>query len=416
MSSGVWSPAVGLGQAVFVLSDALDLVGVDDVLHGKRVAWLADHLLARLGAEELRPDARLAALVHDCGVSSTRHHEQLVLASAAHDDAHGELGAQLLSGFAPLAHLATPVRYHHSAWERLSEVSARDRTLANVIFLADRIDVLQARTAPDDAPALRREVEQHLLHPFDRLFAPELVEAAREALDSSTPVDVLRGRYPELLSRAPDGPQQVLSADDALGLARLFAQAVDAKSPFTARHSDGVAAVALHLADRSGRLKNSRAALEIAGLLHDLGKLRVPDAILEKPGALDAHELAVMRTHANESELILSRISGFDDIARMAGLHHEFLDGSGYPFGLKGDQVPIEAQLLAVADIFQALAQDRPYRRALPTEDILGILRGMVRAGKLDAGLVSILEADVEYAWRLARPDLQAAARADDGH
>lgn len=408
MSPEAWSPEVGLGQAVFVLSDALDLVGVDDVLHGKRVAWLADHLLARLGEKALRADVRLASLVHDCGVSSTRHHQQLVVATAAHDDAHSEVGARLLADFPPLAHLAPAVRYHHAPWPRLADVGRRDKTLANAIFLADRIDVLQARTAPLDAPALRRAVTAHLLQPYGTLFSPELVEAAREALETSMPVDVLRGRYPELLAHAPEGPSQLLSASDALGLARLFAQAVDAKSPFTARHSDGVAAVALHLADASGRLRSSRAALEIAGLLHDLGKLRVPDAILEKPGALDPGELEVMRTHASESQLILARIGGFEDIARMAGQHHELLDGSGYPSGLRGDQVPFEAQLLAVADIFQALAQDRPYRRALPTGQILDILRGMVKAGRLDAGLVRLLELDVDHAWRLARPDAQA--------
>lgn len=405
MSTEVWSPEVGLGQAVFVLSDALDLVGVDDVLHGKRVAWLADHLLTRLGAQGLRGDVRLASLLHDCGVSSTRHHQQLVVATASHDDAHSETGARLLADFAPLAHLAEAVRYHHTPWRDLARLSPRDQTLANTIFLADRIDVLQARTAPADAPALRREVTEHLLRPFGPLFSPELLAAAREALETSMPVDVLRGRYPELLAQAPEGPHRVLSASDALGLARLFAQTVDAKSPFTARHSDGVAAVALHLADVTGRLRSSRAALEIAALLHDLGKLRVPDAILEKPGQLDPHELAVMRTHAYESQLILERISGFEDIARMAGQHHELLDGSGYPFGLRGDAVPFEAQLLAVADIFQALAQDRPYRRALPTGEILDIMRGMVRAGRLDGGLVQVLELDVQYAWQLARPD-----------
>lgn len=391
-----------------MLSDALDLVGVDDVLHGKRVAWLADHLLARLGEKELRADARLASLLHDCGVSSTRHHTQLVEATPTHDDAHSETGARLLADFAPLAHLAQAVRYHHAPWLRLESVGLRDRTLANTIFLADRIDVLQARTAPVDAPALRREVAEHLLRPYGSLFSPEVVAAAREALETSMPVDVLRGRYPELLAQAPEGPHQVLSANDALGLARLFAQAVDAKSPFTARHSDGVAALALHLADVSGRLRSSRAALEITALLHDLGKLRVPDAILEKPGPLDSQELAVMRTHASESQLILARIGGFEDIARMAGHHHELLDGSGYPFGLKGDEVPFEAQLISVADIFQALAQDRPYRRALPTGEILDIMRGMVRAGRLEGALVHILELDVQHAWRLARPDVVA--------
>lgn len=405
MQTEAWSPSVGLGQAVFVLSDALDLVGVDDVLHGKRVAWLADHLLTNLGRRELREDGRLAALVHDCGVSSTTHHSELVQATAAHEDAHGERGARLLTDFHPLGHLANVVRHHHTPWERLDALSDRERTLANTIFLADRIDVLRARKTPSTATELRHEVEAHLFGPYVRLFSKDLVEAAREALQSSMPLDVLRGRYPELLAHAPEGPPRVLSPSDALGLARLFAQAVDAKSPFTARHSDGVAAVALHLAKESGRLQSCPTALEITALLHDLGKLRVPDAILDKPGPLDAAERAVMNTHPAESKRILERISGFEHIATIAGLHHELLDGSGYPHGLRGDEVPFEAQLLTVADIFQALAQDRPYRRAMPLEDIVGIMRAMVRAKKLDDALMRIIEEDPSYAWRLARPD-----------
>ncbi|MDP1827919.1 MAG: HD domain-containing protein [Archangium sp.] len=393
-----------MSRALFVLSDALDLVGVDDVLHGKRVAWLGRQLVGVLGEPEWQQDVHHASLVHDCGVSSTLLHSRLV-EHVATVDGHSEVGARLLADFRPLAHLSEVVRHHHTPWAHLRDLDPRTAKLANLIFLADRVDVLQASAAPPDAASLRRLVNQRLLQPWAHLFAPDLVDAARQVLEDPQVVRALRSQARELLAEPErDGPCSLTPAD-ARGLALLFAQTVDAKSAFTARHSNGVAALALHLADASGLSRGPREVLEIASLLHDLGKLRVPDEILEKPGALDARELATMRLHSSDSRLILDRIGGFEDIARLAGMHHELLDGSGYPDGLRGEEIPIEAQFITVADIFQALAQDRPYRKALAPKEILSILQAQVTTGRLDARLVSIIAMDVEFAWTLARVD-----------
>lgn len=398
----VWSPQVGLGRALFVLSDALDLVGVDDVFHGKRVAWMARHLVDTLGQPELRQDVHHASLVHDCGVSSTALHG-LLARRITSEDGHSEAGARLVSGFGPLAHLADVIRYHHTPWPQLRDLDERTAKLTNLIFLADRMDVLQASVKTDDAGALRRLVRERLLNPWARLFAPDLVDAARMVLEEPEALFMMRSQAREPLTMPVEDAQRQLRPADARGLALLFAQTVDAKSPFTARHSNGVAALALHLADASGRLRGSREALEIAALLHDLGKLRVPDEVLDKPGPLDARECTAMRRHVTESRLILGRIGGFEAIARVAGMHHELLDGSGYPDGLRGEEIPIEAQFITVADIFQALAQDRPYRKALAPRQILAVLEGIVRAGRLDGGLVRILAEDMELSWGLAR-------------
>ena len=413
MPPEVWSPHVGLSQALFVLSDALDLVGVDDVLHGKRVAWLACRMVDTLGASALRQDAHHAALVHDCGVSSTTLHRQLVEQMTS-GDGHSGAGARLVAGFRPLGHLAEVIRHHHTPWPELHvhDLDARTARLANLIFLADRLDVLQAKTGPEDPRALRQLVQERLLEPWAHLFAPELVDAARQVLEDPEVVSTLRSQARDRFAAPVEDAHCELTPADARGLALLFAQTVDAKSPFTARHSNGVAALSLHLADASGRLRSSREALEIAALLHDLGKLRVPDAILDKPGALDAHELTVMRRHASDSQTILSHIGGFENIARVAGLHHELLDGSGYPGGLRGEEIPVEAQFITVADIFQALAQDRPYRRALTPRAILGVLEGHVKQGRLDGGLVRILAEDLELSWTLARVDEPQTAAA----
>ena len=102
--------------------------------------------------------------------------------------------------------------------------------------------------------------------------------------------------------------------------------------------------------------------VEISALLHDLGKLKVADAILNKPAPLNANERLKMNRHGFDSYIILNHIRGFKEISYLASLHHEALDGSGYPYGLEGKDIPFEARILAVADIFQALVQNRPYR------------------------------------------------------
>jgi HD-GYP domain-containing protein (c-di-GMP phosphodiesterase class II) len=402
--SSVPQPAqVDLGQALFVLSDALDLVGVDDVFHGKRVAWLVQQLLTLLGEPRLLREGRHASLIHDCGVSSTRHHQQLV-EQLTLVDAHSEQGAKLVSAFAPLAHLGPIIEHHHTPWSKLQALEPRTATLANVIFLADRLDVLQARQ-PRLAPSqLQSLVRTRLLEPHAGLFAPRFVEATEALLTRPEVSHVLKLEHPGLFAGG-DETTTPLSAAELRGLAHLFAQTVDAKSAYTARHSHGVAALAVHLAQGAGLPRAEVDQVEVAALLHDLGKLQIPDEVLDKPGPLTPQEFALMRRHAQGSHDILARIPGLERVAELAGLHHELLDGSGYPRGYTAERIPLAARVITVADIFQALAQHRPYRRALAPEVVVEILREYVRRGRLDAGLVQAVESDLATCWQLALVD-----------
>jgi HD-GYP domain-containing protein (c-di-GMP phosphodiesterase class II) len=121
-----------------------------------------------------------------------------------------------------------------------------------------------------------------------------------------------------------------------------------------------------------------RRKLKRAALLHDIGKLGVSNAILDKPGKLDDAEWDIMRMHSAHSEAILSRIGAFSALAPIAGAHHERLDGKGYPRGLAGDQICLETRMITTADIFDALTADRPYRAAMTITKALGIMSGMV--------------------------------------
>jgi HD-GYP domain-containing protein (c-di-GMP phosphodiesterase class II) len=159
-----------------------------------------------------------------------------------------------------------------------------------------------------------------------------------------------------------------------------LAQSVDARDATTSNHTRGVTGIAVAIARQLGLSHRVIERVRIAAVLHDYGKIGVPDAVLNKPGGHTDEERLWMKSHCIKSILILSRIRfgrELADIPRVAGMHHEKLDGTGYPFGLKGEEIPLEGRVLAVADIFQALIQTRPYKRGLSPQEALELCRRM---------------------------------------
>jgi putative nucleotidyltransferase with HDIG domain len=158
-------------------------------------------------------------------------------------------------------------------------------------------------------------------------------------------------------------------------ICHAFAEVVDAKSPFTFAHSTGVAKIAVLIAESMGKDEDSVKLLQRAGLLHDIGKLGVPRAILEKPASLTPMEWSSIHQHPRYTKQILDKIPGFEAIARIASAHHEKLDGSGYPDGLLSSDIPSLVRILTVADIYEALSSARPYRKSLDPDQVLKLMR-----------------------------------------
>ncbi len=399
---------IDLRRIVYVLADALDLVGVDDEAHGKRVAFMAVRAAEVLGlAPADRDDLLLAGLLHDCGVSSTREHGNLAGGlDWVGEDAHCERGAALVAKFRPLAHLAPVIRRHHTHAVDLEplDMAERDKLLANLVYAADRVDVLAVADAGDILLArdgICRVVRENLGTRFRHDVGGALLEAAERE-------EFWLTREPRALSswigrQFRVAQPQALSLDDLEALGSMFATIVDAKSPFTASHSHGVAAVARVLAESAGFDWDRARLVGVAALLHDIGKLRVPDAVLDKNGGLDIVERCSMVRHAFDTWQILSRIEGFEEIAKWAAFHHECIDGAGHPFGIRGFELSLESRVIAVADVFQALLQDRPYRAGMPIERAMTIIDGMVYNGKLDAGVVDLLHLDLARCVAAAR-------------
>ena len=177
-------------------------------------------------------------------------------------------------------------------------------------------------------------------------------------------------------------------------IATAFGQVIDAKSAYTGGHSERVGLFADKVAERLGMAPADRRRLRRAAMLHDVGKLGVSSAVLEKPGSLDADEWIVMKGHAAETANILSRVCVMRDMAMIAGAHHERLDGGGYPLGLDATMIALETRIITVADFFDALTADRPYRTALSVEQALEIMADEVGSA-IDAGCFAALRSVV---------------------
>ncbi|MGQ9604876.1 MAG: HD-GYP domain-containing protein [Thermogutta sp.] len=159
------------------------------------------------------------------------------------------------------------------------------------------------------------------------------------------------------------------------GVIRALSSAIDAKDPYTCGHSDRVARIAVRLAQDLGYSAEALTRVYLAGLLHDIGKIGVNDAILQKPGKLSEHEFDQIKTHPTTGFRILSGLRDLDDVTQVVRHHHESWDGRGYPDGLSGEGIPPIARIVAVADAYDAMASTRPYRNRMPLEKIEEILR-----------------------------------------
>jgi len=257
---------------------------------------------------------------------------------------------------------------------------------ARIALLAQVIDVFHTLGGRDAALAEARDRA-------GTWFDPELVRVIeRVGRDDAFWRTLASPEVEAAVFAMEPGSGEVGIDDDYLDdIAAAFGEVVDSKSPYTSGHSVRVAGIADALAGRLGVGPARRRWLRRGALLHDVGKLGVSNAILDKPGPLDDDEWLCMRRHAAHTEAILGRIGAFAELARVAGAHHERLDGTGYPRGLAGGQIALETRIITTADVFDAISADRPYRAAVPIAQTIETMRAMVGSA-LDARCFAALE------------------------
>lgn len=246
---------------------------------------------------------------------------------------------------------------------------ARIPVYSQIALLAQVIDVFHTTAGID---AAKQEVQRREGQWFD----PSLVQAFGKVAASTTFWTTLKSPTLDVAVQQLEPSGKEVPLDDTFvdDIAAAFGQIVDSKSPYTSGHSARVALYTDIIAEAMGINAQQRRWLNRGALLHDVGKLGVSNSVLDKPGALNPEEWEEVKRHAEYTETILSRIDAFAVLAKVAGAHHERLDGGGYPRGLHAADICLETRIITAADIFDAITAARPYRGAIPIPEALAMM------------------------------------------
>lgn len=381
---------INLNQFLTSVSLALDLAGGNalDVIHlnhGRRVAYISLRLADLLDLSQVEKlDLYYSALLHDIGITDA-FHEYHSMESLIRE--HCLFGARNLS----LSHIFSPsieetVLNHHENWDGSGPFGRRDLEIpisSQIIRIADEIEIHFDKRRPNQE---QRNPLKQLIHRFQgHYFSKEmsrtmlyLLKEERFWWDMGFPNQDL------ILQKIAPKKIVTITLEELKELILVLAAMIDNKSSFTGEHTGGIVQKALTLASCKDFSIQELYTLELGAYLHDLGKLSIPNSILEKPDKLSTREFTIIKSHAYYTKFLISLVEGMEEIASIAGNHHEKLDGTGYPEGLKEDDLGYRERILCVLDIYQALIEDRPYRRGMSHKEALKIMREMATHRKID--------------------------------
>ncbi len=386
---------INMFDLFYCLTNTGDMINSEVTNHHRQVAYLSYRIAESLGLEKDRQRMiLLAGLLHDVGAFSMDERLKIIdndYFKGVHK--HAFVGAALLEKFSPIEEIAEMIRFHHVPWKNGEGTKFKGMDVpleSHIIHLADRIAVLVDHK--DDIIGQIKDVTDKINAGTGNLFMPDLIDAFMKIKGHEYIwLDIVYEPLLTLMPQMVNFDTLELDMDDAISLSRVFANIIDFRSPFTATHSMGVAATAEKLAELAGFSENECKMMLIAGYLHDLGKLAVSNDILEKTGPLDKDEYNAIRSHTFYTYRTLQVIDKNGDMNAWASYHHERLDGRGYPFHLTAEEIPLGSRIMAVADVFTAITEDRPYREGMDSKQTIQVIRNMVNNGGLCSYVSNLL-------------------------
>ncbi len=376
------------------LSDILDWISPVLNDHHKQVALISLRLADALDLPIFEQNNIVCAgILHDIGaISLAERMDNMKFENTTGQD-HAELGFYLINIFEPMQEVAKLIKFHHVPWDHGNGQSYKGEKVnlgSRILFLADHIALLIDRKR--EILGQNNHIKEVISSFSGTMFEPSLVDAFMELADKEYFwLDLTSPMIGKQLEQSVKLEQMHLNCQELLSFSGLIRRIIDFRSPFTATHSSGVSATSECLGRLAGLGDHECFELRVAGFLHDLGKLAIPTEILEKPGKLTNEEFNVMRGHTFYTYRALEPIEDLHQINQYGSYHHERLDGTGYPFRLSQKDLPLGSKLLAVADVFTALTEDRPYRKGMTNEQSLLILQKMGENNKLDAKIVQLV-------------------------
>ncbi|MCC6156159.1 MAG: HD domain-containing protein, partial [Candidatus Hydrogenedentes bacterium] len=389
-----------------------DLMDPSIADHSTNVAYWVFRLASELALpEENVRELVVAGMLHDIGAFSLHDRLGLMQFEGERRMEHAMAGYLLLKSFPPFSRVADMVRFHHLPWRDGAGASYSGEKVpieSHLIHLADRVSVL----VPRDRDVLGKvdSICKRVQEQSGRVFVPEHVNALdRIRHKDYIWLEAASADLGHILQKSLAPHAEEMDLDGLLDFSKLLCRIIDFKSEFTATHTSGLAATSVLLAEHLGFDHENCKLMQISAYLHDLGKLAVPTEILEKPAQLDASEWHVMRSHAYYTYQILEPIESFRVITSWSALHHERLNGKGYPFSYDESDIPMGARILGVVDVFVGITEDRPYRSGMSQDEARNVLSGMASRKELDQHVVQALLGRYEE-MNAVRKSAQAAA------
>jgi HD-GYP domain-containing protein (c-di-GMP phosphodiesterase class II) len=387
-----------MDSLVKAIGTALDIVESEllgaSTNHGKRVAVLCAAMGRSLGMGQNEiTGLTISALLHDNALTEYILAERM---GHYHDPAmklHCEYGQRNVNTLRFDADVKDYIQYHHEWADGSGPFGKKQGQVplgAELICIADSVDVgnhLQ-RIEPEDLSCIRNVIaESTRTH-----YSKQAADAMLEILDWPLIVSLKDNAIRETAAAAVPSWVVDIEEQTSFGLACFVTRIIDYKSIFTRRHSNQIANKAWIMGDYYGYGSVERAELYLAAALHDIGKLATPVEILEKPGKLTTEEFSVIKEHVRITWELLKDIEGFGLICDWASNHHEKLDGSGYPFGKKAEELDFNSRLMACIDIYQAVSEERPYHPGRNHKDTMAVLNDMADKKTIDGGIVKGLD------------------------
>lgn len=370
--------------------------------HHSYVAYLSYIIGKEMHLDERQlQDLVIAASLHDIGLLSFSEKDNLYILEESYPATHSLVMFILFSEIPYFYNSALIVRHHHVNYNEIKkyEMSSNEDELgirvpigSFILRLADRISV----SFLYDKPILE-QVENNIsefINQIKYVFNPEVLDTLEKLYKKDYVWLEMNSMHPEQLliktlrQSIKNEPQE---EDFFQKLSIVIGQLIDFKSSYTAGHSNGVSATINWIVENSKINCKYECDVQLLGLLHDIGKLAIPLSILEKPGKLNPKEWSIMRGHAFYSHVALEPLYEIFSFLENAPLHHEKLDGTGYPFGMKNEDLEPCAKALTVADIFTALTEDRPYRGRMSQCEVTRIMKTMSDSGKIDKDITDLI-------------------------
>lgn len=373
---------LSLNEICNSFSTILDIAGERTYEHSKRTAYIATRLAEVVGYSKTL--SYYGGLLHDIGASGELSRYDL---EDIHNRRHlifdhAELGAEIVKKLPQLNETSILIKYHHEHYDGSGAFKLKGEEIplgARILYLADQVDLIYSGTNPPS----RERVINWVKNFSGKTVFPDLKDAFLILAQTEKFWLDLESRNLNYSLKAIEPKTTYISFDELKSIAQAFSHIIDNKSKFTHNHSLGLYLIAQKLAKDLGYDEITIGKIGIAAYLHDLGKLIVPSHILEKPGKLTVEEFKIIKQHPYYTKKILMQIKGIEDIAHWAGNHHEKLNGTGYPEGLKN--LSQEDEIIAFADIYMALTENRPYRQGLKHDKALKIIHEMVKRKELSA-------------------------------